>query len=223
MIRPTLLLAVCLALAGVVGACGGSGRSVSSEQTSSIPATSPSASPSEGSPSSSAENPSVQKPSHPQAAGSRPQGAAGFVTSRGDNSIPRYGSEASTVERAAATKGLRTYLAAREARRWAKACDYLGGQARGLLSSLAQSSGGKVKGCGGAYAVFAAHTTPAELTSPLGAGVAAFRVKGDRGFALFYGSRGQKYMMPMVKEGGEWRVTLLAPTLYPLGAAPGGG
>jgi hypothetical protein len=51
-------------------------------------------------------------------------------------------------------------------------------------------------------------------------GLAALRVKGDKAFALFYGPHAQQYMMPMVREGGAWKVTQLAPMAYPPAGSP---
>jgi len=49
-------------------------------------------------------------------------------------------------------------------------------------------------------------------------GVAALRVKGKGAFALFHGPNASKYVMPMVNEGGAWKMSQLAPVAYPLGA-----
>jgi hypothetical protein len=44
--------------------------------------------------------------------------------------------------------------------------------------------------------------------------IAAFRVKGDSGYAMYHGNDGKNYAMPMEKEGGTWRVSSL--TTIPL-------
>ena len=48
--------------------------------------------------------------------------------------------------------------------------------------------------------------------------ILTLRIKGQSGFALFYGLHRQKYVMPMAREGGAWKVTQLAPIAYPLGS-----
>jgi|GEM_PF-5192208 len=58
------------------------------------------------------------------------------------------------------------------------------------------------------------------LASPLTHELASLRVKGDDAFALWVGPGRQQYAMPMVDEGGGWRVTQLAPLPYPPGSAP---
>lgn len=40
--------------------------------------------------------------------------------------------------------------------------------------------------------------------------IAALRVKGNEGFALYHGNDGNDYEMPMEKEAGRWRVASIA-------------
>ncbi|MGH2938702.1 MAG: hypothetical protein ACRDPE_11355 [Solirubrobacterales bacterium] len=40
----------------------------------------------------------------------------------------------------------------------------------------------------------------------LRAAIAALRIKGDKGYALFHGNDGRNYAMLMEKEGGQWKV-----------------
>ena len=65
-----------------------------------------------------------------------------------------------------------------------------------------------------------AEQAPEEKSNPLRSGLAAFRVEGDKAFALFYGPHRQQYMMPMVHERGSWKVNQLDPVTYPPGSAP---
>ncbi len=151
---------------------------------------------------------------------SSPSGpAAAFHTPHGDNSIPNYGAEAPASQRAGATAALRRYLAARAAGDWSTACSYLGSQTQKQLQVLTEASNkAKHKGCAGTYAMLSARVPAAERANPLTGALAVLRVKGDTAFALFYGPHGQKYMMPMAREGGAWKVTQIAPVAYPLGA-----
>ena len=43
----------------------------------------------------------------------------------------------------------------------------------------------------------------------------SLRVDSERAFALYHGSDGSDYFMPMALEGGSWRVAGLAPTEFP--------
>ena len=85
---------------------------------------------------------------------------------------------------------------------------------------LANAGKAEAKSCPDALAVLARYGPPSEQKNPLSGSLAAFRVEGEKGFALFYGRRGQQYMMPMVKEGGIWKANQLAPVPYPIGAPP---
>ncbi len=37
----------------------------------------------------------------------------------------------------------------------------------------------------------------------------ALRVKGDRGYAFYHGTRGKDYVIPLRKEKGEWKLDAL--------------
>ena len=53
--------------------------------------------------------------------------------------------------------------------------------------------------------------TPAAIQDTL-ASIAAFRVNGDRGFALYHGKNGKNYAVPLEKEGGKWKVGSVSTT-----------
>jgi hypothetical protein len=144
--------------------------------------------------------------------------AAPFLVPVGDNSIPTYGSDASSSELAAATASLGAYLSARESGDWSTACAHMGDPVRRQVEALAQVAKGKAQDCGAAYAALSAEVPAAARTSPLSGELTAFRVQGDKAFALFYGPHNQQYMMPMVSEGGEWKVNQLEAVPWPLGS-----
>jgi hypothetical protein len=157
----------------------------------------------------------------PAAGGGSGGGAAGFRAHSGDNSIPDYGAEAPSSERARATAALAAFLRARAAGDWGMACTYLAAATRTQLERFLGSVKAKAK-TGGCARVLgelskgsAAHTETLTLTN----GVAALRIKGTSAFALFHGPKGSKYVMPMRSEGGVWKVSQLAPLPYPLGSA----
>jgi hypothetical protein len=146
-----------------------------------------------------------------------PAGAAGFILPEGDNSIPEYGEEADASARQAATDALRSYLGGREDEEWSRACTYMAEPVRGQLEVLAGGGGGKPLGCNSSFAKLAKFGSPGEREDPLTGGLASFRVEGEKGFALFYGPGEQRYMMPMVSEGGAWKVNQIGPVAYPIG------
>jgi hypothetical protein len=151
------------------------------------------------------------------------KGAAGFVVAGGDNSIPTYGSESASQERAEAAEALAAYLKARAGGDWASACSQLGAPVRSQVEILAAAAGGeKSKGCAAALAKIAEKAPEEEPEDPFSGRLAAFRVKGAHAFALFYGPRQQQFMMPMVSEGGGWKMGMFAPVPYPPGVSSGG-
>jgi hypothetical protein len=144
--------------------------------------------------------------------------AAPFLVPTGDNSIPTYGSEASGSQRSEATTALHSYLQARAGGDWGTACSHMAATVQKQLALLASASKGKAKGCAAAYAALSARVPVAARANPLSGGLASLRIKGDKAFALFYGPHNQKYMMPMAREGGAWKVNQLDPIPYPIGA-----
>ena len=42
--------------------------------------------------------------------------------------------------------------------------------------------------------------------------IAAFRVKGDEGYALYHGNDGKDYAVQLEREDGTWKLTSLANT-----------
>ncbi len=145
-------------------------------------------------------------------------GAAAFIQSGADNSIPEYGSEGSGSEKAEAATALASYLSARQAQEWGRACSFMGATVRRQLGVLAVASGGKAGDCVHSYGVVSKYGSKRERANVFSGTLAAFRVKGEKGFALFYGPARQQFMMPMVREAGRWKVSQSIPIAYPIGA-----
>lgn len=233
-VRPKGLMtaAVAVAAALTLWACGG-GSGSSSQTAASMPTTA-----SSGTSAEAAAPPKSQAPKHkganqgpkkeaqprlPQPAPSevRKAGkAAGFLVGGGDNSVPTYGSEASGNQRRAAEAALAGFLDARAKEDWPTACSYLSASTRKRFEEFANGSGSKLKGCAPILKMFASSGTGSSLASSLTHALTSLRVNGDNAFALWVGPHGQKYAMPMVREGGAWRVTQIAPLPYPPGSAP---
>lgn len=147
--------------------------------------------------------------------------AAPFLTPAGDNSIPTYGLEGSGSQRAQASRVLHAYLMGRAEEDWGKACSLLGTTPRHQLEVVGGASTGTKASCPKIYAAFAAREPASELGNPMVGAIVALRIKGEKAFALFYGLHHQQYMMPMVSEGGQWRINQVAPLAYPIGAPVG--
>ncbi len=223
--RGLALLAVLLFATATLG-LGACGSDSTSSTSSSVPA------PSSGRPATTTsttprEKPGAAKPSHPptptQPAGSpaTPPHSAGhaapFLVPRGDNSIPTFGSESTDSDRRRAEATLRAYLQARARGDWQAACAGLAATTREGIERL---GGASKKGCAALYAALSSRIPAAQRANPLTGSLVSLRVKHTSGFALFYGPKGkaEKYVMPMAREGGAWKVTQLAPIPYPLGA-----
>ena len=240
--RGALTALTCVCLAAGLSACGGSSTgSTSSPTATSSGATAPAAGAgSQGEPKVSAGAPDAAaaragKGSEPQGRAAAPsqgpssspgnaskKGAAGFIVAGGDNSIPTYGSESSSQEQTEAAEALTAYLKARAGADWGSACSQLGAPVRSQVEILAAAAGGEEsKGCAAALAKITEKAPEEEREDPFSGRLAAFRVKGEHAFALFYGPRQQQLMMPMVSEGGGWRMGMFAPVPYPPGV-PGG-
>ncbi len=117
---------------------------------------------------------------------------------------------------------LAAYLSAREAQDWGRACSLMGTTVRRQLGVLAEASGGKTGSCIQSYRTVSKYGSKRERADVLSGPLAAFRVKGQKGFALFYGPARQQFMMPMVREAGSWKVSQSIPIAYPIGAPVGG-
>ncbi len=146
--------------------------------------------------------------------------AAPFVVDQGDNSIPTFGSEAGGSDREAAAAELGSYLEARAKGDWSGACAHMAGTRRKQLELLGGGGKGKAKSCGTVYKLLAGRGPVSMRANPFSGGIVSLRVKEDRAFALFYGPHHQKYVMPMAREGGAWKVTQIAPLPWPIGSTP---
>jgi hypothetical protein len=135
-------------------------------------------------------------------------GAAQFTAKGGDNSIQESGQEASEAELQAAAAVLHAYLDARVAHRWNDACFYLSASAVALLEQVA-SRFGKDKGiesCPEVLEALSAGSSQSALEEAAKADVGSLRLEGDHGFLLYRGVGGVAYAIPVVIEGGAWKV-----------------
>jgi hypothetical protein len=144
-------------------------------------------------------------------------GSSEFVTPQGDNSVPNFGDEADARERALAGAALERYLVAREKGDWALACSDLTGKARSELKLIIRGSNGKVKDCAAVLTAYVGEQPTSSRKSPFLGEISALRMKGGQAFALFHGAQDTDYVMPMQKQGSEWKVTQIAPIVYPIG------
>jgi hypothetical protein len=135
-------------------------------------------------------------------------GTAQFATKNGDNSIQESGSEGTPAETQAAAAVLHAYLDARVAHRWDDACFYLSAGYAATIEAFAGRFGKdkEAKSCAEVLAALAKGSSQQALVATARADVGALRVEGDHGFVLYHGPGGAPYAMPMVIEGGAWKV-----------------
>jgi hypothetical protein len=209
---------VCIAALGISACGGGSSSSTSTVATAPPTAVGGKNAVGGGAPSSSAKPKQGSKQPVTEGGGGEKTGATGFRRPGADNSIPDFGTEADAGVRAAATSALNAYLATRAAGQWSESCSYLGAAIDRQVAAFVKASQGTAPNCTALLKTITEQSP--ETFSPLRSPLAAFRVEGDKGFALFYGPHRQPYMIPMVREGGSWKVNQLDPVAYPPGSAP---
>lgn len=139
-----------------------------------------------------------------------------FIVPGGDNSVQEFGDEASAAERAQASQELQGYMTARAAEDQQGACAALSATAKSQLGDLAQAVQGAAKGdsCVAIFKVIDKQTPPAARANTMTGPIASLRVEGERGFALYHGTKDTDYTINMEREGGAWKVGALVP--YPL-------
>ena len=138
-----------------------------------------------------------------------------FLKKGAKNTIPKFGEEASSDERDAASEVLEENFEARAAGEWAKQCESL---TKKQLDEIDKESILGPKGtCVEDIERQALPLTASKgvrentMTGPID----ALRVKDSRAWALYHGVKGKDYAMPMKKEGDEWKVDSLTTTELP--------
>lgn len=197
------LVLIALALGVVVAGCGGSSSSStgSSDGATSADATAPA----DGGPSPNNE---------------------AVIAEFGKGETTEFGTEAEPQEVEQASAVLEENLEARAAGDYAGQCATL---ARSVVKRLeqAQPAVGS-KGCPGTLEVEAQGAPAYILENTLTPPLEFLLVEGKEGFAIWHGTDGGDYAMPMEKEGSEWKVASVTtiPLRPPTGAEakpPAGG
>ncbi len=214
---PTLALACLLALPG----CGGGSDSATgtSTATAANPKTSTAtAKPkqsTEGKPPRPAKEESPSKEAKPSAfTDPEPlpnQGTSALapgvpIAKGGDNSIQRYGTEAESSERIAATQLLGAYFAALAAEEWGSACQKLSGFLQSKFAELAKSARGG--GCAAGLGLLLSKVPPSTLPSGKNE-VLSYRAQGPQAFLIYRDTTGKAFNMPLRREGGRWGINAL--------------
>jgi hypothetical protein len=137
------------------------------------------------------------------------EASAAFIKKGHVNAIPKFGQEASEEEREAVNAIVVENLKARAAADFAAQCKTLGAK------GMAEVPGAKnQQTCAKALKKFAEPLSGTEKAreNTLKGSIAALRVKGDKGWALYHGNNGKDYALPLEKEGGTWKVSSVLTT-----------
>lgn len=144
------------------------------------------------------------------------EGNASFRVPGGDNSVQEYGEEGSDPERDLVAATAQSYMDARADGDWEKACAYLADSTVEPLRDLAsQGAQQKSQDCPEIFEALTKGSSASDRASTIETEVGSFRFEGDRGFALFHGTDGMDYVLPFVKEDGEWKVAAIAESPLP--------
>lgn len=208
-------------MALIFAGCGGSENSSGYRESSSERATTPElknlqsaakqveeerakeAEPSRGRRSASQPDPQPRDTHHDRGGGSTQ-----FRNKGGDDSVQDFGSEASPSEREAAAAVLHAYLEARAAHRPAEACFYMAARLVAAIERLAakDEQEANVESCPRILTALSTGSQEA-LREAASADVGSLRLEGDRAFILYHGPQRTSYAMPIVREGGAWKVS----------------
>jgi hypothetical protein len=147
-----------------------------------------------------------------------------FLKATGPNELVEFGAEASRAEREEANAVLEENFKARAAADFTAQCVTLSAQTIKEVDYTAHVSSTRKseKGCGGKLRELATPLSKSKEAREdrLDGPIPAMRIKGKRAYALFHGTDGKNWVMPMKKEGGEWRVAALQEEALPAKSAP---
>ncbi len=146
-------------------------------------------------------------------AASGSEASAQFLKVTGPNELLEFGSEATQAEREAANTVLQKSFKARAAANFAVQCAILTKEVVEKIKATAHVSvsGKAPKGCVGRLKEMATPLTRSEEAREdrLDETIPAMRIKGKKAFAVFHGTDGKNWVIPMEKESGSWRVAAL--------------
>jgi hypothetical protein len=131
-----------------------------------------------------------------------------------NNKYVKFGTEAPTAEREAASKVLEENLKAREEADFATQCATLNPATLEEVASPKEKGSAAAAACPKAVKELAdpLNRTRKIRADTLGGPIAALRMKGEKAYALYHGNDKKDYLMPMEKENGVWKVGSLTTT-----------
>lgn len=213
-------VAVALLLALLLAACGGDDDSGTADST-----TVPSQGAEEASGDSRREDSARQDGGSSDSQGGSGSGRAApehddsgggseqFKTKGADNSLQEFGKEGSGAEFDQAAAAVHGFFDARVRGDWKAACSYL---AADVTRSLKQLTGNSKKlagaDCAKTLETISEGAPQEAFIVAAEADVGSLRVEGGKAFVLYRGAQSTALAMPMVNEGGVWKVASLAGT-----------
>jgi hypothetical protein len=190
-----MLLATAMALALVTAGCGGGSDSSQDSATQSGSTTSP-----EGGNAGSGQPPASE--------GSGLEPSREFVGSGPNGQLATIGEESGPAEREDASRVLEKFFMAGQAGDWEAQCELLAASAR---ESVESPSLGSV-GCPRALEAQARRAPASVRANTMTGPIDAFRINEDiNGFAFYHGTAGKDFVIPLIEQGGEWKVVALTP------------
>jgi hypothetical protein len=137
-------------------------------------------------------------------------GSAQFRTKGGDNSIQEFGEEGES-ELQEVAEIVHSFYVSRSEEKWDVACSYLAKpNVEQLVKLVSQSPELKGAGCSEALQAFTQPLPPALEREITTVDAGSFRREGEQGFLIYYGPERAVYSMPMLEEGGSWKVAALS-------------
>lgn len=127
-----------------------------------------------------------------------------------DNSIQTYGSAASGSEKAAVLSATHSFFHALAATNYASVCSQLASSNRKELQQYLKLGHSKAHSCATLLPTLLRNIGPSANKAAKGT-FTAVRIQGPRAFVLFRPKGGPPSYFLMLKEGGTWKPTSLAP------------
>lgn len=159
-------------------------------------------------PTSTSDSGATTAPQNTESPSSASEPSKEFLSNGKNGQLATIGKESSAAEREAASLALEENLDARAAGDWQTQCETLAAsaveqfeQAGSTLTPKTSCAKGLEEQAQSLPAFARANT----MTGPID----AFRInQGINGFAFYHGTRGQDYVIPLIKQDGEWKVVV---------------
>jgi hypothetical protein len=130
-----------------------------------------------------------------------------FIGDGPNGELAKVGKESTAEEREAASRLIEESLRDREQKDWAGQCETLSAK---YAKQVAEGAPEGLKTCAASVEAFASATKQSVLDSTMVEPIAALRINGTRAFAFYDGTGGRKYIIPLEKDTGEWRLAALS-------------